>query len=178
MTHFFPWFDAGGDLQEPRGLIAGASRKRDSRSHRPFRRSTLCQRLGIYRVLDYLPGPASGLPLARMEEELLRVRSVLEACSLCGVYKFKTRKLISGARQTWICDGCVTLARRVLDSGAAQADKRARLEPADPDARCQFCGQGARPTGGRLVTGGGTNICAICVDLCDKILTEDYERGS
>ncbi len=99
------------------------------------------------------------------------------SCSFCGVHQFKTRKLIAGPRQTWICDGCVTLARRVLESSAAQADERARLEPADPDVRCHFCEQSAR-TGGRLVTGSSTNICARCLDLCDEILTEDQERGS
>lgn len=113
-----------------------------------------------------------------MEEERLRRRSAPASCSFCGVHQFKTRKLISGPRQTWICDGCVTLARRVLESGAAQADERTRLEPAGLDVRCHFCGQDARRTGGRLVTGSGTNICASCLVLCDEILTEDYGPGS
>lgn len=98
----------------------------------------------------------------------------LVSCSFCGVQQFKTRKLISVPWQTWICDGCVTLGRRLLESSAAQADERARLEPADPDVRCHFCGQGARRTGGRLVTGRGRNICASCLDLCDEILIEDH----
>lgn len=99
------------------------------------------------------------------------------SCSFCGVQQFQTRKIIAGPG-TWICDGCVALAHRVLDAGAAQADERARLDPADPDVRCHFCGQGARRTGGRLVTGGGKNICAGCLDLCDGILTEDRGRDS
>ena len=137
---------------------------------------------GVCRVLCPLDGAwiptltGLWLTVARMEEELLRLRKVLESCSFCGVYKFKTRKLISSPRQTWICDGCVTLGRRVLESGAAEADERARLKPADPDVRCRFCGAGAR--GEKLVTGGGTNICASCLDLCDEILTENHRRGS
>jgi hypothetical protein len=99
------------------------------------------------------------------------------SCSFCAVDQFKTRKLIAGPG-IWICDGCVVLARRVLEAGAAQADERARLEPADPDARCHFCGQGARRTGGRLVTGCGRNICASCLDLCDEIVAEDRRLNS
>lgn len=99
------------------------------------------------------------------------------SCSFCGVNQFETRKLIAGPG-SWICDGCISLARRVLEAGAAPADERARLEPADPGVRCHFCGQGARRTGGRLVTGGGRNICASCLDLCDEILTEDRGRSS
>jgi len=97
------------------------------------------------------------------------------SCSFCGVAQFETRKLIAGPG-TWICDGCVALARRVLEAGAAQVEERARLEPADSDVRCHFCGQGPRRTGGRLVTGGGRTICINCLDLCDEILTEDPGR--
>lgn len=82
-------------------------------------------------------------------EDLVRA---LVSCSFCGVHQFKTRKLIAGRRSTWICDGCVTLARGVLESYAAQADERTQLEPADPDVRCHFCEQGAQRTGERLVT--------------------------
>jgi hypothetical protein len=78
----------------------------------------------------------------------------------------------------WICDGCVALARRALAAGAAQADERARLEPAEPGVRCHFCGQGARRTGGNLATGGGRNICANCLAICEEIHTEDQGRDS
>src|SRR5262245_19657011 len=99
------------------------------------------------------------------------------ACSFCGAHQFETRRLIAGPG-IWICDGCVALARRVLEAGAARANERAQLEPADPDVRCHFCGQGARRTGGRLVTGGGRNVCASCLDLCGEIFTEDRRQGS
>lgn len=95
-------------------------------------------RKGTCQVLCRLDAYLTGLCLtvARMEEGLPRLRKVLESCSFSGVYQFKTRKLIKGPRRTWICGGCVTLARRVLQSGAAQADERARLVPADPDIGC------------------------------------------
>jgi len=63
--------------------------------------------------------------VASIEEERLRLRSVPASCSFCGVHQFKTRKLISRPRQTWICNSCVTLAGRVLESGGAQAGELA-----------------------------------------------------
>jgi ClpX C4-type zinc finger len=98
------------------------------------------------------------------------------SCSFCGVHQFKTRKLIAGPG-TWICEGCITLARRVLEVGGAEANERAQLKPADADGRCHFCGHGVQRNRRRLVTGGGTNICASCLKLCDEILAEDRERG-
>src|SRR5437870_13265483 len=47
------------------------------------------------------------------------------SCSFCGVHQFETRKLVAGPG-VWICDGCVALARRVIETGAAQAGERAR----------------------------------------------------
>jgi ClpX C4-type zinc finger len=95
---------------------------------------------------------------------------MVASCSFCGTDQFETRRLIAGPG-VWICDRCVALARSVLESGAAQSTERIRLEPADPNARCHFCGQGPRRTGGRVATGSDRNICAGCLDLCAEVLT-------
>ncbi|HKF77299.1 MAG TPA: ClpX C4-type zinc finger protein [Candidatus Dormibacteraeota bacterium] len=99
------------------------------------------------------------------------------SCSFCSVHQFDTRKLIAGPG-VWICDGCVVRARHVVDAGAAQEGERARLKPAEANARCNFCGKGARRTGRKLVTGAGVAICTSCLDLCDEIAAEDREQRS
>jgi hypothetical protein len=130
----------------------------------------------VHQIVESPGGRGVWARLWRRRASAARPRTPA-SCSFCGVHQFETHKLIAGPG-IWICDGCVALARRVLAAGAAQADERARLEPADPSVRCHFCGKGARRTGGRLVTGGGRNICASCLDLCDQIQTEDRRRDS
>jgi hypothetical protein len=128
----------------------------------------------VHQIVEALGGRGGWARLWKRRASAAQPRTPA-SCSFCGVAQFETRRLIAGPG-TWICDGCVALARGVLEAGAAQAVERTCLEPADSDARCHFCGHGPRRAGGRQVTGGGRTICASCLDLCDEILTEDPAR--
>ena len=129
----------------------------------------------VHQIVESPEGRGVWARLWRRRASAARPRTPA-SCSFCGVQQLETRRLIAGPG-IWICDGCVALARRVLAAGEGQADERARLEPAEPAGRCDFCGQGARRAGGRLVTGGGRTICAGCLDLCEQIHAEGRGRA-
>ncbi len=43
------------------------------------------------------------------------------------------------------------------------------------DLRCSFCGKSQREVR-KLIAGPSVYICDECVDLCNEIVTEEYER--
>jgi ATP-dependent protease Clp ATPase subunit len=79
-------------------------------------------------------------------------------CSFCGKAQQRVAKLIAGPG-TYICDGCVALARTWPD-----------VE--DPRRRCRFCDQ-SRARVGRLVEQGGLEVCGDCLDLCEEIIADE-----
>jgi hypothetical protein len=103
-------------------------------------------------------------------------------CSFCGRPRDVCAKLIAGP-EVFICDRCVVQATRQPTGPAVegQVEGSMRLEPPGSQAKCSFCGLGARKAR-PLVTSGLTvpagkfgdlpRICGRCRDLCVEILAE------
>jgi hypothetical protein len=103
-------------------------------------------------------------------------------CSFCGRPRDVCAKLIAGPG-VFICDRCVVQATRqpTGPSVEGQVEGSMRLEPPGSQAKCSFCGLGARKAR-PLVTSGLTvpagkfgdlpRICGRCRDLCVEILAE------
>jgi ClpX C4-type zinc finger len=104
-------------------------------------------------------------------------------CSFCGRSHKQVAKLIAGPG-VFICDRCVVHASR-LAAGAAVDDRVEApllVEPSASEARCSFCGKGARqvrrvvaselagaPSGKFGKGGAGARICDECLVLCGEI---------
>jgi hypothetical protein len=104
------------------------------------------------------------------------------ACSFCGRVQRETHVLVSGPG-VYICDKCIALAGKVMDSGrTAQTPLgplRAVCEEA-ADQQCSFCGTRRRLVSGMAATTsdpvGKANsppaVCAECLTLCREIRAE------
>ncbi len=93
-------------------------------------------------------------------------------CSSCGLPPGEVAKLIAGPR-VYICDGCVELAERAVESDQAAVSERATLArvAAGSRAKCSFCGKRAAG-GSRSAT---CWICPPCLRLCRQILDDRGE---
>jgi hypothetical protein len=114
------------------------------------------------------------------------------SCSFCGVPREQLRRLIAGPG-VFICEGCVDLARDVVEQRREAANERTRLRPpppGSPRARCSFCGKKRGRTGGmaealdRPVVGkyarrsGAVRACSDCLALCEQIFGESPQEAS
>ena len=50
-----------------------------------------------------------------------------------------------------------------------------RKQDANKDLCCSFCGKSQKEVR-KLIAGPSVYICDECVELCNEIITEDYER--
>ena len=104
-------------------------------------------------------------------------------CSFCGRSHQECEQLIAGPG-VFICERCVAQATRLSAEAPVEgwSEGSMRLEASESEARCSFCGKGARQ-GVRLVAGGlagapdgkfgqDARICDECLDLCLEILAE------
>jgi hypothetical protein len=81
-----------------------------------------------------------------------------DACSFCGAPRRELDKLLAAPGHVFVCDGCVTRARRELR--------------AHPDAaRCSFCGKDAAA----YHEENATVICDACVEVCERVLSSTDE---
>jgi ATP-dependent protease Clp ATPase subunit len=128
----------------------------------------------VHQLVD--AGPRRLRPgRGRRRQENLTLRS----CSFCGIGQPGTQRLIAGPN-VFICDGCVDLARGVVDAGGEAANDRVRLEAVGREASlsCSFCGKTAGRVSHRLVAGPGVAICGECVDLRLKIRADQTHTSS
>ncbi len=106
-------------------------------------------------------------------------------CTFCGKPRNQARKLIAGPG-VFICDGCVTLARRVIADAITLTTDVGPLHVVpeqQPRAQCNFCGKRRDQTAGQaglLLPGTHAKkpdehaiICDECLDLCDEIIAEE-----
>jgi hypothetical protein len=91
-------------------------------------------------------------------------------CTFCGLTGDEVAKLIAGPG-IYICDACVGLVHRVVDSGSPVETERTRIERVSrvSDAKCSFCHAPVQKTTA-MVAGPGVRICDVCLDLCDEVL--------
>ncbi|GII28974.1 ClpX C4-type zinc finger protein [Planotetraspora mira] len=92
------------------------------------------------------------------------------ACGFCGAGKTEVTRLVAGPG-VFICDGCVSIACRVVEEAGRPDASHAHLElVALPSAlSCSFCDKSATEVSA-LVTGGGVRICEGCARFCDEII--------
>jgi hypothetical protein len=106
-------------------------------------------------------------------------------CTFCGKPRNQARKLIAGPG-VFICDGCVTLARRVITDAVTLTTDVGPLHVVPeqmPRAQCNFCGKRRDQTAsqaGLLIPeqlakkpNQHAIICDECLDLCEEILAEE-----
>jgi hypothetical protein len=106
-------------------------------------------------------------------------------CTFCGTPRSQARKLIAGPG-VFICDGCVTLARRVIADSVTLTTDVGPLHAVPEQqsrAQCNFCGkrrdQAASQAGLLLPQQLAKKpnqyaiICNECLDLCEEIITEE-----
>jgi ATP-dependent protease Clp ATPase subunit len=97
------------------------------------------------------------------------------SCSFCGKSQRQVRKLIAGPHG-FICDGCVTGARTVVDDPARTVSTpiatihRVTREAGTPE--CSFCGK-HRDRVAAMASAGDLRICDECLELCEEILNEE-----
>ena len=106
---------------------------------------------------------------------------LLLVCSFCGKSQPEAAKLIAGPG-VYICDGCVTLAEGVLDSGEAARTEYGQVTTVseqNPRMSCSFCGKTRAQVPG-LATAPTVphrktpaTICPECLALCDEIIAEE-----
>ena len=108
-----------------------------------------------------------------------RWRGPAGPCSFCGRSRQQGARLIAGPG-VFICERCVAQASRL--AGGAPLDEQVevplRVEPADSQLKCSFCGKRTGQVR-RVVASmpGGkpaqvTAICDECLALCEEILAE------
>jgi hypothetical protein len=95
------------------------------------------------------------------------VTATEDACSFCGAPRRELDKLLAAAGNVFVCNGCVTRARRALavSGGAAGEARRAAV-------RCSFCGTDVTES----FEEGGIAICEACVQTCERLLSSDGPR--
>jgi len=106
-------------------------------------------------------------------------------CTFCGTPRNQARKLIAGPG-VFICDGCVTLARRVIADAITITTDVGPLHAVPeqmPRAQCNFCGKRRDQVAGQaglLIPAQLAKkpnqhavICDECLDLCDEIIAEE-----
>jgi hypothetical protein len=81
-------------------------------------------------------------------------------CSWCERPPSEVSRLIAGPN-VYICDSCVDIADRALNSTATRPGRGAR-------PRCDFCRK--RETDSRRLVTGRANVCAECLAVCRDIL--------
>ena len=99
------------------------------------------------------------------------------SCSFCGTGQQQVEKLIAVPPHLYICDGCVGHAHAVLaGQGHPVSTPIATIQPVGDDAgtqQCGFCGKQRHQVAGMASAGGTRTICDECLDLCDRILSEE-----
>ena len=106
-------------------------------------------------------------------------------CTFCGTPRNQARKLIAGPG-VFICDGCVTLARRVIADGVTLTTDVGPLHVVpeqQPRAQCNFCGKRRDQAAGQVglllpeqlakKPNQHAIICNECLDLCEEIIAEE-----
>ena len=99
------------------------------------------------------------------------------SCSFCGTGQQQVEKLIAVPPHLYICDGCVGHAHAVLTGrGQTVSTPIATIQPVGDDAgtqQCGFCGKQRHQVAGMASAGDTRIICDECLDLCDRILSEE-----
>ena len=93
------------------------------------------------------------------------------ACSFCRKTQNEAAKLIAGPA-VYICDTCVANAHRAIVEEARTAEGTS-IERRETSARfrCSFCGRAANAR--RVIVGvPDARVCAECLELCERILSE------
>ncbi len=131
----------------------------------------------VHQIVDVASGKGAVRPAARHRTP----------CSFCGSTPEEVSRCIAGPN-VGICDRCIDLAQEALDSGTVATGTLTRLVslgPADPKARCSFCGKrrdqvaAMAETPQRLVASkysrrrAPPRICGECLDLCGEIIAEE-----
>jgi ClpX C4-type zinc finger protein len=111
-------------------------------------------------------------------------------CTFCGTSRNQARKLIAGPG-VFICDGCVTLTRRVIADAITITTDVGPLQVVpeqQPRAQCNFCGKRRDQVAGQAgllipaqlakKPGQHAVICDECLDLCDEIIAEEISAES
>jgi hypothetical protein len=116
----------------------------------------------VHQIVEATGGTASWKPRRKAAGDL--------ACTFCGAHQSEVGKLVAGPG-VFICDGCVTLARQVVDETDALDPARTHLAPLPRTSPldCSFCGKPASEVD-RLVAGPGVRICDQCVRFCDEVI--------
>jgi hypothetical protein len=118
----------------------------------------------------------------RRQRETQVLSGPVGPCSFCGRPHDVCAKLIVGP-EVFICDRCVMQATRLAAGSAVvgQAEGSLRLEPPESQAKCSFCGLGARQVQHLVASwlavlagkfGEPPRICDKCRDLGLEILAD------
>jgi ATP-dependent protease Clp ATPase subunit len=102
----------------------------------------------------------------------------LLSCSFCGKTQKQVKKLIAGTAgvSAYICDGCVNRAHTVIaEPGRTAATPIATIQLVNDAAGaepCSFCGKRLDQVAA-MAWAGDRRICDQCLELCDRILSEE-----
>jgi len=136
---------AGGSMRE----IATALAMSHQRVHQIIGEDAIVEVEASSSEVTPHPAVASSVALTATED----------ACSFCGAPRRELDKLLAAPGHVFVCNGCVTRARREL---AAH----------DDETRCSFC---ASDVATRYEE-NDTVICESCVELCERLLASDEPR--
>src|SRR5438105_6712129 len=101
------------------------------------------------------------------------------SCSFCGKGQREVRKLIAGPT-VYICDECIKLCNDIIAEESEREENRSAVaSPKDGhdhgDLSCSFCGKGYGEVR-KLIAGPTVYICDECIELCNGIIAEEFER--
>lgn len=135
---------AGGSMRE----IATALAMSHQRVHQIIGEDAIVEVEASSSEVTPHPAVASSVALTATED----------ACSFCGAPRRELDKLLAAPGHVFVCNGCVTRARRGLSEGDA--------------TRCSFCGTDATT----YHEEHATVICSSCIELCERLLASDEPR--
>lgn len=137
---------AGGSMRE----IATALAMSHQRVH---------QIIGEDAIVEVEASSSEITPHPAAASSSVAVTATEDACSFCGAPRRELDKLLAAPGNVFVCNGCVTRARRALavSEGAT---------------RCSFCGTDVTTS----FEEGGTVICEACVETCERLLSSDEPR--
>jgi ATP-dependent protease Clp ATPase subunit len=71
-------------------------------------------------------------------------------CSFCGRDESQVQKLVAGPKRVFICDDCVSVAKRIMDSSSSAERKPRAVPPSAPRRFSEWVQRFFQPTIARL----------------------------